>query len=500
MHASNSTNNRQESEFQIRGGTFDAAASLTSKTNYSCQELSNDWNTTAPCDDENHNFDAGVLAVIRVSDNMLAGDILVAGTSVELVLSDDYYTSDLYAVNLIGIGHSAALETPFSAQYSNLLDSLVNSGIIEARVFGVAIGEDRGQVYGHLEPGDLTLGGFNPNRMNAPCKTIDFLPTPHYNEAESQEVDLVHRPVIAITNVTIRSPNINQTFTTFPSQPVSYAAEITYSSAWWFVPPEVFMAIAQSLGLKGVDASGKVNIFRCDNRIVSPDVYVEFGGRLTHQVLSLIVPTIDPDETQRFDPEGKSLCSLIVRAGNMSHDRPFLSTGYHIIRDLYNIFDYDNGQITMAPRLMSTSDDMPVIKVGKGPNAVQEALDEAPLDATLRPTETVPPNTATLARPASDISTSLRAITVAPLVWDGEDQNYLPLDARTSTVSFVPSVISSGTQSFLPSAQTSAPALTSDAVNSTTGMACSDVNFHSTLTLRLLVVSMSILLPVVLAF
>lgn len=467
MHAFNSTNNAPDSTFKCRGGTFDTSSSLTSKTLTPCQRAPSNGSDLEACNFESSDLADRSLSVVQMSDHLQIGDALFADFPFELIMSDNEFTSSTFAMNLLGLGYSVNPETPFSNRYPDLLESLVNSGVIESRVFGVVLAA------GSSDPlGELTLGGFDSGRFASAPVTIGFLPFPHQDSAnDNGTTDMVSRPAVPITNVTIKSYSFNKTFT-YPSLGRPYAAMLDYYGSGWDVPPEIFDAIMHILNSTGEFPTGWYHVPCEDNNITNPNIFIEFGGRFTHLILhDLLTPWINVTGTRYIDTEGRELCNLTIRPV-VAADNTFLYMGTSVIGDLYTIFDFDNGQITMGEALFSGAVSNPVA-VGKGSGAVEEALKGPQVSSKIHPQISVGPNSADIAGMASTVSTSLNAVSASPLTYDPNDQNYLPLDARLATISSsssVQSIVSSGTQSSITHTPTAEATNTMSSGNITTGM------------------------------
>lgn len=174
-----------------------------------CQRTSSNGTDRELCNFESLNLTDGSLSVAQMTDHLQVGDALFANFPFELIMSDNEWTSNTFAMNVLGLGYSVQTEIPFSNGYPDLLESLVNSGVIESRVFGVTLAaEDEDPL------GELTFGGFNSGRFASAPATIDFLPLPYHDHVKANgTTDMVTRSVIPVTNITIKSSSFAKTFT-----------------------------------------------------------------------------------------------------------------------------------------------------------------------------------------------------------------------------------------------------------------------------------------------
>jgi len=467
VNAVNSTNCQDNSTIRCLGGTYDVQASATFQQTRMCEAIPYNGDLLGACNFQGSNFTDGRLLSTQVTDYMQVGDALVVDVPFQLNLADGgfWYTGTSFTPNVLGLGYSVD-EFVSTSYYSSLVEVLIESGIIESRVFSIGLSE----------PGELTFGGFNANWLNpsrAPV-TLDFIPVNYTKNGTSTQI--VHKPVVPIHNITITSHQLNQTFTTFNSQGGrQYAALIDYREPSWWVPPELYEALVSIYNSSG-ELSSDLTI-PCTNNLTNTviDVNIDFGNGFNKTITELLVPLFLSNGFQATGENGNPLCYFPVVGTNMSDRTPFLWMGTVVTSHLYSIFDLDNGQITITDAWVGDHSDY-LIAVSKGPNAVQEAL--GGITNLTRPTQSARTNIASIAGPAVTETSVFMAVSEAPLSYNtNEDQGYLPLDARTSTLSSRTSTLTTtSTLTILSSSSASYPLLSSGTLSLETATSTGLVN------------------------
>jgi len=343
-----------------QGGTFNPGNS----NSYKVVQQSPAFNTS---------FGDGSTAYGPYSTDVLGiNDLLIS--NVEFGVATTVVSEAGYAIGLMGVGYSV-IEAGQGTTYPNVPEVLVNSGVINSRVYSLFL-NDNDDV-----SGSILFGGIDTSKYTGKMAVLDLLPSEYENSFfQLENTGIVDQFISTVTDV---SATVNGTSTTiisggqdgitaYKSSNSALAVLLDSGSTAWSVPESIYNRYFAPV-FSFVDQDG---LCSCSYINSQDSVTLTFGGKvqITVPAREYIVPVYNTTtrEPIYFDAKKTNqVCAFLISAAS-STGEGFQIVGDAILKSMYVVYDLDNGQVGVAQAATSSSSPN-VVTVSAGPSGIAKA-------------------------------------------------------------------------------------------------------------------------------
>ncbi|RYP75330.1 hypothetical protein DL771_002426 [Monosporascus sp. 5C6A] len=267
----------------------------------------------------------------------------------ELGLDNDdgsTYSLTYYADDLTIQGGGLGFGKGVNSNRSNIIDELVDQGLIQTRAFSLALGPLRS------EEGSLIFGGVDTKKFSGPLQRLPVVDPPEfgfdYNKTQYW---------ITIDEATAHQADENMT--TFPGFKAMQHSDVELS----WLPPDLVNTIAAHFGLiRTEDDDYDWYIVPCSYKNVTGSLDLKFGD------LAVSVPYGDLIiQNDAISDYLKGECYLSVMPRNVTEDGEIFWLGQNIMGHLYTVYDQESRALWLAKYQDCGSE---VIEITKDENSI----------------------------------------------------------------------------------------------------------------------------------
>jgi len=357
------------------GGTFDQNQSGT----FSEIEAGPAWETSRIAGGSiTGSFGQDVVSIGDVSLGRVQFGIAENITDLDLPLTfaDHFYPA-------LGLGLSRNRNEEPSLHYANLLDDLVQSGVIASHLYSFHLGGYE------AFSGSILFGGVDKSRLKGDLVTVDMITW----EGLAAGPPLIQDPITTITGLVV---NVNETQATILAGGVdsnlalnnsggAIPVQLTAERQTFFVPNDTWVAIRKSFPEVADDLQCP-----CYYRNPANSITLEIGGRVNITVPStdFIVPAYLGSGEVYKNADGVEQCYFAIATGQSGGPGSYWM-GDSVLRSMYIVVDEDNGQLSFAQAQSDPNGPPNIVTIGAGPDGLAKALSSS--------YQSAPPNTNSIA-------------------------------------------------------------------------------------------------------
>lgn len=243
-------------------------------------------------------------------------------------------------LGIMGIGYSAGeslvAQDP-NAVYKNVIDELVDQGIINSRAYSLYLNDL------NADSGNILFGGVDTNKYSG-----DLIGLPVQKDAQSGDLTSF---TVAFTGLSVMDSSGHKQLT---RDNIAVPAILDSGTTNTYFPDDLANAVLQGVGVTTDDTFG--NVVKCSVGNEEATFVFSFGGNggpaINVSLSQFVTPLLTTDGSTPTFNDGSKACSFgIYGAGN----DPILF-GDTFLRSAYVVYDLDKNQIALAQAKFGVSD------------------------------------------------------------------------------------------------------------------------------------------------